>query len=285
MSFEFTGAWGVPGIAAALETVEKQIWWNRWEDQVWIPAVLGGAARDSGNSGYTDVLRPGLLLGRKTSDKKFYQWDPTQTDGTQILAAVLGHSMKMTRLGSNQDRFIGWAMVAGRLKMDSLLVYGQTSYGIVGLATEYQIRAHMHGRFTLLADEPGAALVNRFGGWADVQAKTADYTVLEGDNNVLFTTRGAGGAVNFTLPATPKLGLHYGFFNVENQNLTVTAGTADTMVVINDKAADSAAFSTASLKIGGMFEVFGDGTGWLTRVSAGQTSDGTTSGQLVTVAT
>lgn len=281
MSFEFTGAWGMPGITAALETVEKQIWWNRWEDCVWVPAVIDGASRDTGNTSYTDVLRPGLILGKKTTGGKLIQWSPTATDGSQNIYGILGHSAKMQRLGADQDRFLGWVMIAGNLKADNLLVGGQTAWGISGLTTEFLIRAQLYGRF-ILSDLPHG---NRFGGWQDVKAKTADYTVTEGDNNTLFTTRGAAGAVIFTLPATAKVGLRYGFFSAADQDMTVTAGTADTMVVINDLAADSIAISTANLKIGGMIEVFGDGTGWLTRFSPGQTSNGTTSGQLATIAT
>jgi hypothetical protein len=284
MSFEFTGAWGVPGIAAALETVEKQIWWNRWEDQVWVPAVIDGTARDAGNTSYTDVLRPGLLLGQIRTTGKLKEWDPTDTDGTHRLYGVLGHSVKIQRLGANQDRFIGWVMVAGRLKADNVIVPGQTAWGLSGQTLEFLAKAQLAGRF-LLIDEASNVLQNRFGGWADIQAKTADYTVLEADNNTIFTTRGAAGAVNFTLPATAKKGLHYGFYSAANQDMTVTAGTADTMTVINDLTADSIAISTTNLKIGGFVEVFGDGTAWNVIFHPGQTSDGTTSGQLATIAT
>jgi hypothetical protein len=79
----------------------------------------------------------------------------------------------------------------------------------------------------------------------------------------LFTNEGASNAVNFTLPATAKKGLRYGFYVVADQNVTVTAGTADTMVVLNDAAADSVALQTSSEKIGGFFEVMGTGTKWL----------------------
>ena len=280
MSFEFTGAYAIPGIQDSLETVEKQIWWNRWEDCVWLPQAIDGAARDSGNTaGYTDVLRPGLALGKKTSTGKLLQWDPTATDGTEKLFGFLGHSAKMLRIGSNQDRYIGWVMVGGFLKADNLLIYGQSAFGISGISTEYILRAQMHPRFVCSDLLHG----NAFGGWRDIVEKAADYTVLEADNNTLF--KAITGAVNFTTPATAKKGLRYGFYNAVNANMTVTFGTADTGVVINDLAADSISFSTANLKIGGMIEIFGDGSLWLTRVSAGQTSDGTTSGQLVTITT
>lgn len=90
-----------------------------------------------------------------------------------------------------------------------------------------------------------------------VTAKTADYTVVAGDNNKVFTTRGAGGAVNFTLPALSAVhaGWSCTFFNEADQNMTVTAADVDTMVVVNDLAADSIAYSTASEKIGATCKV------------------------------
>lgn len=87
-------------------------------------------------------------------------------------------------------------------------------------------------------------------------AKTADYTILPADNGTLFTNAGAAGAVVFTLPAIAK-GYFLGFFVVANQNVTVaSAGSNDNIVVINDAAADSVAFSTNNEKIGGYVELF-----------------------------
>ena len=90
-------------------------------------------------------------------------------------------------------------------------------------------------------------------------AKTADYTVTQADSGKIFTTYGASANVNFTLPSVASEGLIYLFVNSVNYNLTVTAGTADTLITYNDTAADSVAFSTTSQKIGGVFLVFADG--------------------------
>lgn len=258
MSFEFTGAFGTPGITATVETVENQFWWNRYEDQVWFPAIISGAARDAGNTGYETVLRPGLLLGMITATKKLVEWSPTATDGSQRIFGILGHAQKMQRLGANQDRHFG-VMVAGVVKASRILVPGQTSFGLSGQTNEFLARAQMHPRF-LFDDAP---LGNSFGGWKSVEAKTGNHTVTEAENNTLFTNRGASGAVNFTLPATAKKGLRYGFYGVVDQNIVVTAGTADTIVAFNDATADSVALQTSGDIIGGMFEVIGDGTGWL----------------------
>ena len=91
-----------------------------------------------------------------------------------------------------------------------------------------------------------------------VVAKTgATYTVLDTDHGTLFTNEGNSGNINFTLPATADLptGWFVEFFSVAAGTLTVTAGTADTLVVFNDASADSIAFSTTSEIIGAHIKV------------------------------
>lgn len=255
---ESSGFSALPGIQSVLGTVENHFWWDRFENQIWLPAVIDGASRDSGNT-VTDVLRPGLLLGRVTSTNKCKQFDPTATDGTAKVFGILGYAHKMTSMGSNADRYIGWVMVSGCVKADKLLIPGQSSFGISGNAYEHLIRRSMHPRF-LFSDRLQG---NDSGGWHQIVAKTADYTVTGADSNTLFTNRGASGTVNFTLPATPAQGLRFGFHVVANQTVTLTSGTADTLIVLNDATADTVSLATTSLKIGGHLEVIGDGTGWL----------------------
>lgn len=275
MSFEFTGAFGLPSVQSALETSENVFWWGRFEQEAFIGSVIDGSARDAGNTGYTDVLRPGLLLGRITASGKLKEWTPAATDGTENLYGILGFSQKMSRMGANADRWIGWVYAWGFLKADRIYIPGSASPGISGNANEHRVRAQLGKRFTFSDQLEG----NDFGGFRNVVAKTSDYTVTAEDHDTLFTTRGAVGAVNFTLPATALVGLSYSFFNVADQNLTVTGGTADTLVTANDAAADSVAWSTSTEKIGGSFTVYGDGTSWLVVSHLAQ------DGHTVTVAT
>ena len=274
MSFEFTGAFGLPSVASALETVENVFWWGRFEQEAFIGSIIDGSARDAGNA-TTDVLRPGLLMGKVTSSGKLKEWSPTATDGTQNIVGILGYSQKMQRLGANSDRWLGWIYCWGFVKAERLLIGGQADFGISANANEHIVRTQMGSRFTFNDKLEGYT----FGGIRDVVAKTIDYTVTEADHDTMFTTRGAVGAVNFTLPVTAEKGLHYRFVNVADQNLTVTAGTADTLVTANDAAADSVAFSTSTEKIGGSFDVYGDGTSWLVITHLPQT------GHTVTIAT
>ena len=96
-----------------------------------------------------------------------------------------------------------------------------------------------------------------------VTAKTASYTVTPADFGSVFTTRGAVGAITFTLPAASAVnkGEWVLFVNVADQNMTV-AGADEGLVVFNDLTADAIAFSQASEKIGGAFLAVSDGTSW-----------------------
>lgn len=93
-----------------------------------------------------------------------------------------------------------------------------------------------------------------------VHVKTADYTVLASESGGIFTTTGATGAVNFTLPAISDGPYVYYFLNGVGQNMVITAETADTIVTFNDAAADSLTFSTAGNLIGAAVMVVCDGT-------------------------
>lgn len=105
-----------------------------------------------------------------------------------------------------------------------------------------------------------------------VKAKTADYTILSGftaagagdPSGTIFTNRGAAGTVNFTLPApVPQLaGTFYEFLGIADFTILVKTATADTLIALNDTAADSVSMATAGLKIGGHMRAVCDGTSW-----------------------
>ena len=99
---------------------------------------------------------------------------------------------------------------------------------------------------------------------APTVARTANYTVgsVATDTfGTIFTNRGAAGAVTFTLPA-PTAGAYYFFAGVVAQTLTISAGSA-IAVTVNNAAATSIAFSTASQQIGSFAVAVADGSSWL----------------------
>jgi hypothetical protein len=98
------------------------------------------------------------------------------------------------------------------------------------------------------------------------QAKTGNYTVAVATDpsGTVFTNRGAGGAVTFTLPApAPALdGYVYEFVGVANQNIAVAGASAGQIVTFNNAAAASVTCSTSSQKIGAHMIATCDGTSW-----------------------
>lgn len=235
------------------------ITWGRLDQQLYLATVLDGSSRDAGNTNFTDVLRPGLLLGKVTSGAdagKLKQWNPDATDGTQKIFAVLMSAQKMQLMGADQDRFIGYVLYGGCVKAKGLVIPSSTSDGIVGNALEYVIRRQMSMAFRF-DDDPAGYIPGQV-----VSTVTADKTVSEAEAGQMFVAAGTG-TLTFTLPTTPKRSLEYSFFNSVDQNMVITCATTDTLVVLNDAAADSITLGTASEKIGGSFRVIGTGTKWL----------------------
>lgn len=89
--------------------------------------------------------------------------------------------------------------------------------------------------------------------------KSAAYTITPAADRpgTVFTNVGASGSVTFTLPTPTRalLGWWFRFKAVVDQSIVVAAATADTLLVLNDLAADSLAISTTNEKIGGEIEV------------------------------
>ena len=252
MSTTLSDLYAMPGMGTALESTEREFLAGNIASWQRIAVVLDSTAVDSGNTP-TTLLRRGLLLGKLSASNQYVDYDPTATDGSEIAVGILLDNVNMLNAaGSAVDKvaemvWFGYVKAAQLLNLDALA------------------RRQLAGRIWF--DD---GLVPPNANPLLVVAKTADYTVVAADNNKIFTTRGAAGAVNFTLPALAR-GLRFTFFNEAGQNMTVTAGTADTMVVFNDLAADSIAFSTAAELIGGAITVVANDNAskWLTFVNLG----------------
>lgn len=263
MHHGYFGVDRTPGQGSLETTFENEVLWDRFPAHELKGALILSSTVDAGNSGQTNILRPGLLMARYNAGANAGQytvWSPTGTNGTDQIVGVLRHAINMNDAsGTARSRWTGVIVVGGGILSSSIIVPGNAAAGIASDAYEYIIRNQMASRFYLSDGDYDVPL----GSFRKLIAKTGDYTVLDTDNGTWFTTTGATGAVNFTLPATAKLGLFYRFYNTVDQDLTVTAGTADTMVALNDVAADSVTLSTAAHKVGSGFDVVGDGSKWL----------------------
>lgn len=248
MSFLFEDWLKVPGPEAARESAENTFLMRTVPAIYSYGVVVAGAARDTGNTGTggaTTILRAGLAMAQKTSDLKFYQWDPTASDGTQQFAGFLATPMKMLDPdGNNADRQ-GVLVISGAVKNAN--IYQSQNINSYGVTHALRSAAH---RFTFDDDfQTGRGEYYPFRQQVD---KTGSYTVVAADSGTLFTNAGAVGAVTFTLPAIASAaGLVFEFLVVAGQNVTVASAEGTNVVTFNNAAASSIAFSTAGQLIGG----------------------------------
>lgn len=92
--------------------------------------------------------------------------------------------------------------------------------------------------------------------------KTASYTVTANETGTVFDTSGATAAVVFTLPAIASARpWNFSFANLSDVDMTVAAAAVNTLITYNNlSTADSVAFSTSSEKIGGVVDVYCNGS-------------------------
>ncbi len=217
--------------------------------------INGSAASDAGNTPTTE-LRHGLLMGQRTSDLFYANYNPTGSDGTQVVGGFLWEARSTIDNDGNTVNRTGQLVVAAYVRASQLILLDE------------QARRQMQGRF--IFDDRSCSVI---GGYRQTLAKTANYNVVAGtDNDTIFTTTGNAGAITFTLP-TPAVGNRFLFLNTVNQNMTITA-PANTLVALNNATATHIAFTTANQLIGAACEIVCDDTGtkWVALPYAGATA-------------
>ena len=112
----------------------------------------------TGNTGFTDVLRPGLLL-TKNAQGKFVQWGSVTSFAADKIQGINLMTLKMTRMGSNQDRWVGYVLLGGCIKEDGIIIPGETSAGVTGHAQATNIRTQLKYAFRF-DDDPMSHLAS-----------------------------------------------------------------------------------------------------------------------------
>lgn len=227
-----------PGFSAVVESFASHFMFGPQEQALVVPCWISGAARDAGNTP-TSVLRRGLVLGQIAATGLLKEYSPTATDGSDQVHSVLMVEVRTVDLdAANRNAWI-WGLGAGNVKAGQLI--GLDEYARAMMATRYRFDDRNYSGNTY--------------GWRGPFAKATSYTVVNGtDNNSHFTTRGAAGAVTFTLPTTLTKGQKWRFTNEAAQNMIVAA-PAGKLVTFNNLAATSVTYSTAGNLIGATVEI------------------------------
>ena len=145
-----TGARLIPGISAAIETLEREITWGTWDvNRTWIKGVqLDPAAVDTGNTGQTDLLRPGLSMGYVASTGLATTWKYEAN-----AAELLGFLLYAEQTGAT--KWFGYVIVGGQIRTSDVIFNGALdtasptyTYGnLAGSDDEATLRAGIAGRF------------------------------------------------------------------------------------------------------------------------------------------
>ena len=108
----------------------------------------------------------------------------------------------------------------------------------------------------------GNHLIDDIAFMLDTSAKTADYTIKGSDSGRFFTTQGATGDIEFTLPAVATSGFVCWIYNAEDVECLVTVADG-TILGFHDAGATGISYTTASNHIGNGFMMVSTGTKWL----------------------
>ena len=231
----------LPGIDAAINTVENEFLFG--PNGLWVPSgvVIDSTATDSGNTP-TTTLRKGLVIGLITASGNYKAYNSQNTDGSQIPVGILYQATNVYDPDQGITRNKSALMIyAGHVKTGNLYGFDENARRILSPRFVWDDYREVRG------------------GFGPTVPQTTNYTVLPTDNDKAFTTTGAAAPVTFTLP-TPVAGLRFRFLNVVNQNMTITAPTG-TLIGPNNATRTSVAFTTGGQLIGSAVEIVSDDTG------------------------
>lgn len=251
----------MPGIGSLVETAEKVIIFGRDADLLYQnQATIKSTAVDAGNTP-TTLLRAGLALGRKTSDKLLYALDPDAADGTERYAGILLRDISMLDAAGVVENKYGHVLRRGPVKAADILVQGTV---LTSSVDEMLVRRMMLAAGCEFDDDVMGIL-----GRLDPVTNLLDSTVArvctkaDSGSRIFFSN---AAAVLVTLP-TIGAGMVFEFVRAADEEIVVASAAGDDMVVGNDLSADSVTFTTAGQQIGAIIRVegvyFGTTLKWL----------------------
>ena len=166
MLSQFQGAMLLPGMGTEFAVNEPDLLsilygGTQLAQLVLVPyAIIDGAARDPGNTGFTTVLRNGLIMGQITATGRWKQWESGATDGSQFARGILVYGPMNTQLnGANADRFHANILV-GRccINPEGVCIGANTTYGLARTGAGQTVRKHFMYAFQFADDFMGEVI-------------------------------------------------------------------------------------------------------------------------------
>jgi hypothetical protein len=147
----YQGQYLLPGMLAEAYTVEndgKAILYGG--SGLYTPvfvgwAVIVGTARDAGNTGYTTVLRPGLIMAQVTATQKWTPFVSGGSGGEEVARGILMAYGLSTQLGAaDADKFMATILVGGIVNPEALCLTTSATYGLARTSVGLEVRKHLY---------------------------------------------------------------------------------------------------------------------------------------------
>lgn len=116
-------------------------------------AVVDGASRDTGNTGHTTVLRPGLIMAKVTASGKWKPFVSGASDGTQYARGILlAFGLNTQYDGADADRYLASILVKGNVRPEGCVLNTSTTYGLARTSVGLAVRKHLRYNITFSDD-------------------------------------------------------------------------------------------------------------------------------------
>jgi len=126
-------AYRIPGIDAIRETIEQDVTWGRWEvNRTWVvPVQIDPATRDTGHTGETTLLRPGLIMAQINATKIVTDWVALGAGGQEDIFGILLTPIQTQFFNADETRLGGFVLVGGQIKGSTLIENLTGTVGVV----------------------------------------------------------------------------------------------------------------------------------------------------------
>ena len=208
------------------------IWWGNAPDytkhlvrgQDRVDSTADDAGNVDGSNDYSHILRTGLILGQVTATRRWKEWNPTATDGSNVVRGVLNKGIDMhNQNGVREEKVAQQILSSGYVIPERLIVPGAQDRGldqtVSGISYEILLATQLEAAGFVLGPQTDYT----FGPF--VRTNTANRTLSINEHDNIQVNNGAGGSIALTLPA-PTLGCRFPFLATESNDMVITAGTS-----------------------------------------------------------
>jgi len=131
---------GTPGVRAIVPVEFKNVFLGNWEWYLPGGKLISSNSRDSGNTGYLNVLRPGLLMGKATSGGKYLPSilginQSAYTSGGTSITVTAAQAVEIARrIGTSGNlTYVGPPSAAGTVAVISSVAFSaiNTTTGVI----------------------------------------------------------------------------------------------------------------------------------------------------------